>query len=508
MHYPLYEKAGCPTGTTDAPDAKRISGAAERASSMEAATSRATTARRTIADLPGPKGLPFLGNVHQLVPERLHLILEKWAAELGTPYRFQFAGSPVVVWTDTELVQSIMRERPHRYRRYSTLESVLEEIGANGLFSAEGAAWEPQRRLVMQALSIPHIKAFYPALSVITERLHARWSRAAAQGKVMEMTEELKRYTVDVTSALAFGEDPHTLDKDSGVIQEQLATILPMVMTRINTPFPYWRYVRLPRDRRFDRALAEVHRYVRQMMERARQRMRDDPPETPRHLLEAMLAMRDAPDSGITDDQVAANVLTLLLAGEDTTANSIAWTLLYLATDQPLQQRLADQARSALGTSPVCPDYATLKELDLFEALCTETGRLRPVAAIQSFEPLEDVCLQDVMLPAGTKMFFLNRPAMLDARNFAEPLRYDPDRWLHQRDPSRGAHETRAYMQFGGGPRVCPGRHLASVEMRLVLSMLMANFTVELAVDPDTIEEVSAFTMVPSSMPIRLAVRP
>ncbi|HXZ10194.1 MAG TPA: cytochrome P450, partial [Paraburkholderia sp.] len=148
---------------------------------MNVASSSASTVRRRIADLPCPKGLPLVGNLHQLTPEKLHLILEQWAEELGTPYRFQFGGTPVIVWTDTELVQGIMRERPHRYRRYSTLESVLEDMGGNGLFSAEGEAWEPQRRLVMQALSIPHIKAFYPALSVITERLHARWSRAAAQ---------------------------------------------------------------------------------------------------------------------------------------------------------------------------------------------------------------------------------------------------------------------------------------------------------------------------------------
>ncbi|WP_287197294.1 cytochrome P450 [Paraburkholderia sp.] len=473
----------------------------------DAANTHATRMRQ-IADLPCPKGLPLLGNLHQLAPAKLHLILERWAEELGTPFRFQIAGMPVTVWTDTELCQNIMRERPHRYRRYATLESVLEEIGCNGLFSAEGAAWEPQRRLVMQALSIPHIKAFYPTLAAITERLRVRWARAAEQGSVVEMTEDLKRYTVDVTSALAFGEDPHTIEKNRGVIQEHLALIFPMLMTRINAPFPYWRYIRLPRDRRVDRALAEVHRYVRQMMERARAHMRDDPSETPRHLLEAMLMMRDQPDSGITDDQVAANVLTLLLAGEDTTANSIAWALLYLADDKPLQQRMANEARAALGASPICPDYGALKSLDLFEAVCTEASRLKPVAAINSFEPLEDVCLQGVSLPAGSKHFFLNRPAMLDAHNFAEPLKFDPDRWLRQRDAAHGAHEMRAYLQFGAGPRVCPGRHLAGVEMRLVLSMLMANFTVDLAVHPDTIEEISAFTMVPSSMPVRLAVRP
>lgn len=462
---------------------------------------------RHVADLPCPRGLPFFGNIHQLSPTRLHLVLEQWARELGTPFRFQICRMPVTVWTDPELCQTIMRERPHRYRRYASIESVLEEIGCNGLFSAEGAAWAPQRKLIMHSLSIPHIKDFYPGLKAITERLYLRWQRAAAQGKVVEMTEDLKRYTVDVTSALAFGEDPRTLEQDRGVIQEHLALIFPMLMSRINAPFPYWRYVRLPRDRDLDRSLIEVHRYVRNMMSRARERMRDEPSESPRHLLEAMLMMRDAPESDVTDDQVAANVLTLLLAGEDTTANSIAWTLLYVATDPALQQRLFDSSRDVLGSASVCPDFASLKQLDLFEALCTETGRLRPVAAVNSFEPMEDVCLADLMLPAGTKMFFLNRPATIDARHFSNPLQFDPDRWLHDGNRPRTTHDSRAYLQFGAGPRVCPGRYLAAVEMRLVLSMLMANFSIRMAVDPDTIREVSAFTMVPSAMPVQLGAR-
>lgn len=462
---------------------------------------------RQVSDLPCPKGLPFFGNLHQLPPTRLHLVLEQWARELGSPFRFQICRMPVTVWTDPELCQTIMRERPHRYRRYASIESVLEEIGSNGLFSAEGAAWAPQRKLIMHSLSIPYIKAFYPGLKAITERLYLRWQRAAAHGNVVEMTDDLKRYTVDVTSALAFGEDPRTLEKDRGVIQEHLAHIFPMLMKRINAPFPYWRYVRLPRDRELDRSLIEVHRYVRNMMSRARERMRDDPSELPRHLLEAMLVMRDAPESDVTDDQVAANVLTLLLAGEDTTANSIAWTLLYVATDSALQQRLFDSSRGVLGSAPVCPDFTSLKQLDLLEAVCTETGRLRPVVAVNSFEPLEDVCLADIMLPAGTKMFFLNRPATLDARNFPNPLRFDPDRWLHDGSRPRTAHDSRAYLQFGAGPRVCPGRYLAAVEMRLVLSMLMANFSIRMAVDPSTIREITAFTMVPSAMPVHLSAR-
>ena len=465
---------------------------------------------RQIRDLPCPRGLPLIGNLHQLNASKLHRVLEQWAAELGTPYRFQICGMPVTVWSDAELSQTVMRERPHRYRRYAALEPVLAEIGCNGVFSAEGAAWEPQRRLVMQALSIPHIRAFHPTLQAITARLHARWQRAAARGDVVEMTDDLKRYTVDVTSALAFGEDPRTLEQERGVIQEHLAQIFPTLMHRVNAPFPYWRYVRLPRDRRTDRALAEVHRTIRGMMARSRERLRDEPAEAPRHLLEAMLALRDTPGSDVTDDIIAANVLTLLLAGEDTTANALAWSLYYLAADEPLQQRLADEAHAVLGAQAVCADYALVKDLDLFEAVCTETLRLRPVAAIKAFEPIESVQVGGVALPEGAKMFFLTRPPMLDSRHYSQPERFDPDRWLrgHACTASEArVHEPRAWVQFGAGPRVCPGRHLAAVEMRLVLSMLMKHFEVRLAVDPSTIEEITAFAMVPNKMPVRLELR-
>ena len=101
-------------------------------------------------------------------------------------------------------------------------------------------------------------------------------------------------------------------------------------------------------------------------------------------------------------------------------------------------------------------------------------------------------------------MLFLTRPGMLDPRNFVRPETFDPDRWRHPRDPSVGVHEQMAYLTFGAGPRVYPGRYLAAVEMRLVISMLMRNFKIELAIDPAAIEAVSAFTMVPNKMPVRL----
>ncbi|MFT0174878.1 cytochrome P450 [Paraburkholderia mimosarum] len=93
---------------------------------------------------------------------------------------------------------------------------------------------------------------------------------------------------------------------------------------------------------------------------------------------------------------------------------------------------------------------------------------------------------------------------MLDPKHFAHPEVFNPHRWKHPRDPSDGAHGQKAYLTLGAGPRVCPGRYLAGVKMRLVISMLMKHFRIELAIDPEEIEEISAFTMVPNRMPVKL----
>lgn len=472
---------------------------------MSAIAPVSTTCR--VSDLPHPPALPGLGSLHLARMTRFHLILEHWAEKLGTPYLFQLGSIKLVVWRDSELFQQLLRERPHRWRRYSTFEPIAKETGCNGLFSVEGPAWEPQRRLVVAALASGHFRTFFPAIQTITERLRRRWEAAARRGEVLQMSEELKRYTVDVTGTLAFGEDLNTIERGAGVIQQHLALIFPTMMSRIFAPIPYWRYFRLPRDRRFDASLVEVHRYVAERIANARRRMADDPADSPRNLLEAMIGLSDAPDSGFDERDLSANVLTLLLAGEDTTANMLAWTMPYLCADAMLQDKLYRETVEHFGSARVCPDYELVRSLGRFEALATEASRFRPTVPMDTYESTEPVVLGGVALQAGSPVVILKRPDMLDEKHFEHPGTYDPERWLRTRDERTGPHEQRAYLQFGAGARVCPGRHLAGVEMRMVLSMLTRNFTAQLATAPENIEEVMAFTMKPSMMPVRLTPR-
>lgn len=463
-------------------------------------------ALRAVADLPTPRGgLPLLGHLHKLAPPSTHLQLERWARELGTPYRLRMGPSTIVVYDDPEVAQAVLRDRPGGLRRLGSIRPVFREMGADGVFSAEGDDWEPQRRLIMQALNATHFRAFFPALRAITERLLARWQRAASRGDVLQMNDELMRYTVDVTSTLAFGEDPNTIEQDGHVIQEQLAFMFPMIMRRTIAPWPYWRWFKLPADRRFDRALKAVHAYAHERIQRARERLRTDPTATPRNALEAMLQQADRPGSGFDDNLVVANVLQLLLAGEDTTAYSLSWTMMFLAADQALQDRMHAQAVALLGPHGVCAEHDNVKQLDAFEALATEALRLKPVVSFLALQTRAPSTIGGVALPNRADLFVLFRPPQTDERQFACPHAYDAGRWAHRDD--KGAHNPRAFLQFGAGPRVCPGRHLAAVEMRLVLSMLLKHFELRLACDPAQIEERIQFTTLPSQMPVRLIPR-
>jgi len=451
----------------------------------------------------------LIGNTLKNDPKRMHLILEGWSREFGDAYRIALGPKRVFVSASPEHLQTVMRERPERYRRFSPLESIIEEMGWNGVFTAEGEAWRPQRRLVMQALASTNVRSFFPTLQSITDRLRRHWQRAAERGETVEMTQDLVRFTVDVTTALSFGEDPNTIEQSGDVIQDHLAQVLPMLSARMNAPFPLWRYVKLPKDRKFERSLAAIHTHIHELIARTRMRMRmrDQPAETPRNLLEAMLTAASEPDSGINDQLVVANVMTLLLAGEDTTAQMLAWTMPFLCADPQLQARLRTASAEALGEAQVCAAFDDLKKLDLFESAAHEASRMKPPIPLNFFESVTDVVLGDVALPAGTPLFFVLRPAMLDDKHFGRPEQFLPERWANGHTHVQ-PHDTRAYAQFGAGPRVCPGRHLAGVEIRLVLSMLARNFSMELACDPDAIKEVNGFTMMPSAMPVRLKPLP
>jgi cytochrome P450/nitrite reductase/ring-hydroxylating ferredoxin subunit len=460
---------------------------------------------RTRDELSGPRPWPLVGNALQLEPRRLHATLEGWARRYGSLYQVRLGARPFVVVTDPALIAEILRNRPETYRRIDRMQIVFGELGVNGVFSAEGAEWRPQRKLAMGALDHRHLTAFFSTLREVAERLRRRWEQAADSGRVVDVPGEMMRFTVDVTTRLAFSEPTDTINDQQSDLLDDIDPVFPGVSRRLNSPFPYWRYLKLPRDRKLERSIANVRQWLERIIAKTRVELQADPQraEDPRNFLEAMLSARDAEGRPFSNTVVFGNAMTMLLAGEDTTANTLAWAV-HLLLDAPEEfASLRAAIDRVLGDDLVPADMAAAKALDEVEAIANETMRMKPVAPLMFFENVPPVTLGELRLAPGSALCMLTRVAAMDPMRVDEPEAFRPARW---RDGRLAAEMMRSgvFIPFGSGPRICPGRSLALLELRVVLATLLRSFELERVGRSEDVHEDFDFTLTPTNLRARL----
>lgn len=470
-----------------------------------AAAAAAPARLRRVAELPGPRRLPIIGSRAVLDLERLHATMERWAERHGAAYQVHLGPNHVVVLSDPVLIQRGLRERPAVYRRIGTVEPVFRELGIDGVFSAEGIEWRPLRRLAIEALSPGHLRSFYPTLRRVAERLRRRWSAAAEAGRTVDLEEDFKRFTVDVTTQLAFGHDLDTLEAEGDVLQRRLEHVFPGITRRLFATMPLWRLVKLPAERRLEAAVADVFVLLRGLLEQARAKLEAAPGAPPDTFLDAMILARDEEGRPFSDGQILGNAIEILVAGEDTTALTLTWAAHELCDAPGVMRALQEEADHALGDASAPADFEAAGRLEVAGAVTQETMRLRPVAPLIFLETNVATTLGDLELPAHQRLCFLMRPAALSPQRFADPGAFRPERWLAS-GPA-GAHDPGVLMPFGSGPRLCPGRALALLEMRVALATLARGFELERVGERRRVDERFAFTMAPRGLRVRLRHR-
>lgn len=462
---------------------------------------------RRIADLPGPRARPLFGNVGEIRAQPFHHVLESWAREYGPLYRFRIMRKQMLATSDRDLVAALLRDRPDMMRRSSRTAEMLNEIGTRGLFTAEGEDWRRQRKLVMRALTPEVIHNFFPTLAAMTERLRLRWDAAIAAGKPVDLLRDLKAYTLDVTIGLAMGQDINTLELEEHPLQRDIEFLFKLVARRLTTPFTYWRVAVLKRaqDHEAIAAAARIQQAIFGFIAQARQRIAENPAlrQKPSNMLEALIVARDEPNSGFTDEEVVGNAITMVFAGEDTTSNTTAWLIEFLANYPQAAAYMADEAQQVLGERTVLDDYHLLDKLKYIDAATREAMRLKPVAPFMAAEPTQDVVLGGLEVPAGTPIFLLLRQASERDSELSQPERFMPERWL-EGAIGQGDDPGRKLFPFGGGPRFCPGRYLAMAEIKMAMSMLTRNFALERVAGMPPARECFTFTMTPDVLPVRL----
>jgi len=456
-------------------------------------------------NIQGPAMHWLKGNLGQFDRIKAHQFFYDTARKYGGRARIRLLHKEFIIFQDHETVQTILKNRPEKFRRTRLMESIFKEMDAHGVFTAENSDWKKQRILMNPAFKPSQIKVFYPQIANITQRL---CNRIAQEPSHIDIQSVLMSYTVDVTSSLVFGTDVNTLENPNDQLQENLNVIFPMMSYRLRSPFPYWRWIKLKRDRALIKSLEQVRTQVDFFIRSAREKInaraatRVDEAE---NLLEALILTKDEHGQGFSEQEIAGNVLTLLLAGEDTTANTLAWAIDFLA-ENPLLQDALHQEITERYPSEGTPTVEQLTEFELVSGVIHETLRLKPVAPFLYIEPLHNEIVEGYEIPAGTKMILLLGGDGFDETLFPQPQLFDPYRWVTLPEDIRKDYATRL-MPFGYGSRLCPGRQLSFVEMRLSLIELIRRFRFKRTPGSQPADEALNFTLQPTGLRVDCVAR-
>lgn len=457
-------------------------------------------------DLDGPKSRFLVGNTFDLTISDLHNQLAGWADEYGGMYRLNMAVTKLTIISDPVMNNAILKERPELFRRAPKMDRIIRESGVHGLFNAEGEVWKKQRKVITKGLDVRHQKSFFDAIRTSLERLHKKWMTDIEEDRITDIQSDFLRFTVDVSTSLAFGIDMNTIEEKGGVIQDHLEKVFPVIFKRINTPFPFYKFYKTKEDKAFERAVSEVEKFVDKIVLEGRERIEKNPAlrKNPTNLLESIIVASEEEDSALTDLEVRGNLVIILLAGEDTTGHTLAWSTVLLDGLPKVIDEIRNEADVVLGNQSFMKDYELNTAFKYIEAVAYETMRLKPVAPLLLHDTLEETIIEGYQFNKGEKILNLLNHSAANEENFTNAKTFNPDRWLSR--SKCPMHNVDASIPFGAGPRYCPGRNLAILEIKAVLSMLYKNFNVEV-LDKEKIHDIMAFTMMPSEFKVKLSRR-
>lgn len=460
----------------------------------------------TIKDLKSPKGAFLLGHLPQFNTYNKHQVLERWVEESGELFKIHFVGKEFVVSANPDFNNKMLRSRPETFKRFSKIDEVLKEMGVDGVFNAEGVNWKRQRKPIAEALSVKNIKSFYPIILEKTETLLDKFKAYSKTKTIVNVQKEFMAFTIDITTEIAFGHKLDTINNKSNSFQKHLEVIFPMINERVTAPIPIWRYFKRKKDKALDEALHAIEKVIYKFIEEAKVRIENTPKlkEQPSNFLEALLV--ENKDANFTKEEIYGNVFTILLAGEDTTSNSLSWTLFYLAQHPEVVAKVRVEAEAVYKNKDVPDAYDVVEQLKYANAVVQEAMRLKPTTPQLYLEANTDTVINNIAIPKGTSIILQNKVAQTQDAYFSNPNTFEPERWMINRCPMHENHSPNTMRAFGGGARYCPGMHLAKTEMIVLISTLCKHFNFELEVTPEEVKERFEFTMYPE--PLKVTFKP
>ena len=384
------------------------------------------------------------------------------ARDHGDAVRFRLGPYELTLLSDPDHAQEVLVGGAGQFRKGRMLEGARVILG-DGLLTSEGDAHRRARRLVQPAFGHDRLAGYAEVMVAHAERAGARWR----EGVRIDVASEMPRLAAGIVAESLFGAD---LEAELGSIETDLADVL-RALDLLVLPFAGVR-MRVPTRtvRRFRAARERLEETVRRIVaeRRAGGAERDD-------LLAMLLAAQDEDGGRMSDEQVRDEIMTLVAAGLETTANALVWTWCLLAREPAAEERLGAELDAALAGRR--PEVGDLPHLTYTDHVLTEAIRLYPPAWMIGRRCVGETAIGGWRIPEGSLVLVSPWIIHRDARHHPQPERFDPDRWAP--GASEGRHRF-AYLPFGGGVRKCIGSGFATMEGVLVLATLARDWRLRL----------------------------
>jgi cytochrome P450 len=376
-------------------------------------------------------------------------------------------------------VKRVLLENQSNYSKRTRGFETLRLFLGQGLLTAEGDFWRKQRRIAQPAFHHRNLQAFATIMQRAGESRAERWEAKTAAGEPFDVASEMMQVTLSIVGRCLFSTDP---DAQSSAIGQHLEVMLERFIRRVTSPVVLPLSWPTAGNRRIRFAIRELHRIVDEIV--AARRAAPGSGDRPTDLLDLLMAAEDA-DTGarMSDRQLRDEVLTLLLAGHETTAAALGWTWWLLSRHPDVDRRLGEQL-AALGDGAI--DAEALARAPLVGRVIHEAMRLYPPAWIVARRAEGADRIQDVSIPRDRLVFLSPYATHRRADLFRDPERFDPDRFDGASGPS-GTFDRFTYFPFGGGPRICIGNGFALMEAQILLATLRRRF--RLVVRPGALVE-------------------
>lgn len=382
----------------------------------------------------------------------------------------------------------------HKNYRKGLINAQFKVLDGEGLVTSEGAFWQRQRRLAQPAFHRQRLAALGGVMTDAAAGLVERWRPYARDGRPFDPERDMMRLTLQVAGLALFGTD---VSDDAGRISPAVDVARDYITWRFYRPWaPVW--LPTPLTRRFHRARALLDRVVYGII-RERRLGGEDHGDL---LSMLMLARDEDTGEGMDDTQLRDEVMTMLMAGHESTAVTLTWLWHVLGRYPEVQARVREEVDRVLGGRP--PSAADVPALPYCRMVLEETLRLYPVVWGMAREAIEEDEIGGYRIPAGSTVTLCQYITHRRPDLWEDPERFDPERFSPERSEGRPRF---AWFPFGGGPRGCIGLHFAMMEAQVVLAAVVQQYQVELASDGPVELEPLLSLRAKHGLPVRLRAR-